>query len=195
MGTASAHGAPLGLPPRRQARSLVDTEFMPNTRLPNSIFLVLVLVAAVQWWHYAQRLPEIVGSHFGKSGFASAWQTKAAFFSVELTVIVMATIVTFVIPRLITAMPASTINLPKKEFWLSAERREETYAFLRAQMAWFGCTLFAFLLFVMELVFRANLQTPPRLNNAAFVPALVAFIAFSTIWTLRFVLHFYRTEN
>ena len=167
---------------------------MGNTRFPNSIFVVLVLVAAVQSNHYAQRLPDIVGSHFGTSGFASAWQTKMALFMVELTVIVVATIVSFGAPRLITAMPASAINLPNKEFWLSPERREETFLFLRAQMAWFGCALLAFLLFVMELVFRANLQTPPRLNNAAFVPALVVFIAFSATWTIRFVFHFSRAE-
>jgi uncharacterized membrane protein len=168
---------------------------MPNTRLPNSIFFVLVLVAAMQSAYYAPRIPEILGSHFGKSGIASAWQTRVAFFTTELIVIVMATLVSFGIPRLIAAMPASTISLPNKDFWLSPERREETFAFLRAQIAWLGCVLLAFLLFVMELVFRANLHTPPQLNTAVFVPALLAFLAFSTTWTLRFVFHFYKTES
>lgn len=168
---------------------------MPNTRLPNSIFFALILVAAVQTTYYAQRLPERMGSHFGTSGFASAWQTKIAFFTVELIVIVLATFVSFVIPQLMAAMPASIINLPNKDFWLSPERREQTFSFLRSQMAWFGCALLAFLLFVMELVFRANLQTPPRLNNAAFVPALIVFVVFSTSWSLRVVFHFSRTAN
>jgi uncharacterized membrane protein len=168
---------------------------MRNTRLPNSIFFVLILVAAVQSNYYAHSLPDIVGSHFGTSGLASAWQTKVAFFSVELAIIVLAAIISFGVPRLIAAMPASAINLPNKDFWLSPERREETFSFLRMQMAWFGCALLAFLLFVMELVFRANLQTPPRLNNAAFVPALVVFLVFSTSWTIRFMVHFYRTDN
>jgi uncharacterized membrane protein len=167
---------------------------MPNARVPNSIFFALVLVAAVQWAYYAPRLPEIVGSHFGKSGFASAWQTKVALLFVELIVIVLATFVSFGIPRLIAAMPASTINLPNKEFWLSPERREDTFSFVRSQMAWFGCTLLAFLLSVMELVFRANLHTPPQLNTGVFVPALLAFVAFSTAWTIRLVFHFSRTE-
>ncbi len=155
---------------------------MPNTRLPNSIFFVLVLVAAMQSAYYAPRIPEILGSHFGKSGIASAWQTRVAFFTTELIVIVMATLVSFGVPRLIAAMPAP-------------ERREETFAFLRAQIAWLGCVLLAFLLFVMELVFRANLHTPPQLNTAVFVPALLAFLAFSTTWTIRLIFHFYRTES
>ncbi len=168
---------------------------MPNTRLPNSIFFVLILVAAVQSAYYAPRIPEILGAHFGKSGFVNAWQTKVAFFATELTIIVLATFVSFGIPRLIAAMPTSTLNLPNKDFWLSPERREDTFSFLREQIAWLGCVLLAFLLFVMELVFRANLHTPPQLNTAAFVPALVAFLAFSTVWTIRPVFHFYRTDN
>jgi uncharacterized membrane protein len=168
---------------------------MSNTRLPNSIFFALVLVAGLQSAYYASRIPEILGSHFGKSGFASAWQTKAAFFSTELIIIVLATFVSFGIPRIIAVMPASRINLPNKEFWLSPERREDTLAFLRAQIAWLGCVLLAFLLFVMELVFRANLQKPPQLNTAVFVPALLGFLAFSTTWTIRLVLHFFRTGN
>jgi len=168
---------------------------MSNTRLPNSIFFALVVLAAVQLNYYAQRLPEIVGSHFGTSGFASAWQTKVAFFTVELTVIVVATIVSFGIPRLIAAMPASAINLPNKDFWLSPQRREGTISFLRTQMAWFGCALLAFLLLVMELVFRANLQKPPRLNTAAFVLALLMFVVFSAMWSIRLVLRFSRTPE
>jgi uncharacterized membrane protein len=194
-GTASAHCAEQILKGQSEARTLKERGFMRNTRLPNSIFFALVLVAAVQLRYYAERLPEIVGSHFGTSGLASAWQTKLAFFSVELTIIVLAAIISFVVPGLIAAMPAAAINLPNKDFWLSSERREETYSFLRTQMAWFGCALLAFLLFVMELVFRANLQTPPRLNNAAFLPALVVFLVFSTSWTARLVIHFYRTES
>jgi len=47
--------------------------------------------------------------------------------------------------------------------------------YLQMRMAWFGCALLAFLLFVMELVFRANLHDPPRLNSGALILALAAF--------------------
>jgi hypothetical protein len=47
----------------------------------------------------------------------------------------------------------------------------------------------------MELVFRANLQTPPRLNMAAFVPALLAFVAFDTVAILRLILHFSKIQG
>jgi hypothetical protein len=104
--------------------------------------------------------------------------------------VVLAAVVGFGVPRIIEAMPVSLINLPKKEFWLGPERREETLFYIRAWSAWFGCGLLAFLLFVMELAFRANLQSPPRFNNGAFVPALLAFVAFDAIALIWLILHF-----
>jgi hypothetical protein len=169
--------------------------FMSNTRLPSSIFLVLVLVGAMQYLYYAPRLPEIVASHFGISGAVNGWQTKAAFFAVELAIILLATVISFGVPRLIEAMPVSLINLPHKEFWLGPERREDTLSYIRRWSAWFGCGLLAFLLFVMELAFRANLRTPPHFNNAAFVPALLAFVVFDTVALVWLILHFSRTQD
>lgn len=168
---------------------------MLNTRLPHSIFFTLVALGAVQLFYYAPRIPEILGSHFARGGFVNGWQTKAAFFSTELAMIVLATVVAFGIPRIIAAVPVSLINLPHKEYWLAPERRENTLAYIRVWSAWFGCGLLAFLLFVMELAFRANLHTPPQLNNAAFVPALLAFVAFDTMLVLRLILHFARTPS
>ena len=163
-----------------------------NIRLPSSVFFALGLLGAAQYAYYARRLPEVLGSHFAGNGAVNGWQTKAAFFGMELGIVVLAAVVGFAIPRIIGAMPVSLINLPNKEFWLGPERRGESLLYIRAGSAWFGCALLAFLLFVMELVFRANLQTPPRLNSAALVPALVAFLVFSGGSTVRLVVRFVR---
>jgi hypothetical protein len=168
---------------------------MPNTRLPSSLFFALAVLGAVQYGYYAPRLPEVLGAHFAGNGAVNGWQSKAAFFSTELVVVVLAAVVGFGVPRIIGAMPVSLINLPNKEFWLGPERREETLSYIRTWSAWFGCGLLAFLLFVMELAFRANLQTTPRFNNAAFVPALLTFVAFDTIALIWLILHFSRRRD
>src|ERR1043166_6835628 len=168
---------------------------MPNKRLPTSVFFTLALLAALQYAYYAPRLPEIVGSHFNGAGAVNAWQSKAVFFGIEIMIVVMATVIGFGVPRLISAMPVSLINLPNKGFWLAPERREETFSYLEMHMAWFGCAFLAFLLFVMELVFRANLRQPPQLNSAAFIAALVAFLLFSTISTIRLITRFAKAAS
>jgi hypothetical protein len=167
-----------------------ECSFMSNTRLPSSIFLVLALVGAMQYAYYAPRLPKIVASHFGITGVVNGWQPKTAFFGVELAMILLATAISFGVPRLIEAMPISLINVPHKEFWLAPERREDTLSYIRTWSVWFGCGLLAFLLFVMELAYRANLHTPPHFNNAAFVPALLAFVIIDTVLLMRLILHF-----
>jgi uncharacterized membrane protein len=163
---------------------------MSNMRLPSSVFFALALLGAVQYVYYAPRLPEVLGSHFAVNGAVNGWQSKAAFFSMELAIVVLAAVVGFGIPRIIAAMPVSLINLPNREFWLSPERRDETLSYIRVWSAWFGCALLAFLLFVMELAFRANLHTPPRFNNSAFVPALLAFVIFDAAALIWLILHF-----
>lgn len=163
---------------------------MPNTRLPTSVFFALGLLAAVQYAYYAPRLPEIIGSHFNRGGAVNALQTKAAFFTTEILMVVLAAAIGFGVPRIIAAMPASMVNLPNKNFWLAPDRREETFAYLQMHMAWFSCALLAFLLYVMQLVFRANLQQPPQLDNASFIAALVAFLLFVAVSTIRLVTHF-----
>jgi hypothetical protein len=98
----------------------------------------------------------------------------------------------FGIPRLIGVLPLSLVNVPNKEYWLAPERREETLAFFRAQFAWFGCGFLAFLIVVNQLVFDANQTRPRHLNGGAFVVAMIAFLAFVGIWTVRLVLRFSR---
>jgi uncharacterized membrane protein len=168
---------------------------MDKARFPASIFVLLVVFGAGQFAYYAPRIPDVLGSHFARGGFVNGWQTKAAFFSAELAMIALATVVSFGIPRLIAVVPVSLINLPHKEYWLAPERREDTLVYIRVWSAWCGCGLLAFLLFVVELAFRANLRTPPQFDNAAFVPALLAFVVFDTMLLVRLILHFSRTPD
>jgi uncharacterized membrane protein len=163
-----------------------------NTRLPGCIFLLLVLLGAVRANLYAAHMPATLASHFGAHGMANGWQSQTGFFTLDVLVTVLAAVIAFGVPRVMTVVPASAINLPNKEFWFGPQQRESTLAFFRAQFAWFGCALLAFLLVVNELVFRANRTSPRQLSDTAFAAALVIFLAFSGIWTIRMILHFSR---
>lgn len=163
-----------------------------NTRLPTSFFVFLVFVGALQGYSYAGQMPDPLATHFGASGLANGWQSKAAFFSTELGLLVLAAVLAFGVPRMMASVPLSLVNLPNKEYWFSPERRAATLAFFRAQFAWFGCALLAFLLFVNELVFRANLAYPHRLNGSAFTIGIILFFVFVATWTIRLAVHFSR---
>lgn len=165
-------------------------ETTPSLRLPGSVFVTLVLYGVVQARFYSSRMPWVIASHFGSHGAPNGWQTQSAFFAMEIFVVAIAALLGFLVPKTLSAIPVSLINLPNKQYWLAPERRESTLGYFRLHFAWFGCALLAFLLFVMELAFRANLTTPHQLNNTAFIAALIAFLAFMTFWTVRFVAYF-----
>ena len=165
-------------------------ENAPSTRLPHSIFFFLVLVGLVQANYQAAHLPRMIATHFGKDGIANGWQSKGVSFYTEAVLIVLAASISFGIPRLLEMVPLSLVNLSNKEYWFAPERRANTLAYLRAQFAWFGCALLAFLLVVYKLVFRANLVFPHQLNTTAFVTVLFAFLAFVAIWIVRLIMHF-----
>jgi len=166
-----------------------------NTKLPGSVFVALILYGIFQGNFYGAKLPGVLATHFGGRGFPNGWQTHSAFFVTELFVVALATLIGFGVPALLSAIPVSLINLPNKDHWFAAERREATLSYLRAAFAWFACGLLAFLLFVNELVFRANLDTPRRLNTSAFVTALFVFLAFTAFWCIRLITHFSRSAK
>ena len=155
--------------------------------MPGSIFVALIVYGVMQGRYYGSRMPDILATHFGGRGQPNGWQTHSAFLVTELLVVALAAAIGFGVPALIGKIPVSLVNLPNKEYWFGPERRESTMAHFQASFAWFACGLLAFLLFVNELVFRANLESPRRLNTTAFVTALFAFLAFTAIWTIRLI--------
>lgn len=170
-------------------------EATPSLRLPGSIFVALIAYGIFQGHYYASRLPDILATHFGGRGLPNGWQTHSAFWATETFVVSLATLIGFGVPAMLRAIPVSLIDVPNKEHWFAPERRESTLAYFRATFAWFACGLLAFLLFVNELVFRANLTTPRHLNTTAFVAALFAFMAFTAIWTVRLIGRFSRNPR
>jgi hypothetical protein len=139
-------------------------------------------------------MPQPIASHFRSGGMPNGWQTKTGFFGLELGVVVLATVMAFGLPRILAAVPVSLINVRNKEYWFGPAQLQNTLFFFKVQFAWFGAALLAFLLFVNELVFRANLASPHRLNTTAFVAAMAVFLTFVVVWTVRLILHFSKTN-
>jgi hypothetical protein len=139
-------------------------------------------------------MPQTVASHFRSGGLPNGWQSQIGFFATELGVVVLATVMAFGLPRILGIVPVSLINVQNKEYWFGPAQLENTLFFFKVQFAWFGCALLAFLLFVNELVFRANLASPHRLNTTAFVAAMAVFLTFVVVWTVRLILHFSKTN-
>jgi uncharacterized membrane protein len=158
---------------------------MRETRLPKLVFGVLAIGAAIYFSSCYAQLPDVMASHFDARGVPNGWQTKSAFFSVLIGVSVLAAVVGFGIPRLITLLPPEYINLPNKRYWLAPERRAETMDFLNGYFAWFGCALFAVILFTINFALQANLHPERRPDATPMWYVLAGFLAFALLGTVR----------
>jgi uncharacterized membrane protein len=163
-----------------------------DSRLPKLLFVALALYAAVHFSRYYPLLPDVVASHFNGRGAANGWQTKSAFFGVLVGVSVLAAVVGFGIPRIITALPPELINLPNKRYWLSPERRGKTMDFLNGYFAWFGCALFLIMILTFDYALQLNLhpENPPDPSRMWYI--LAGFLTFVLVGTIRLLTTFLR---
>lgn len=168
---------------------------MNDSRFPALFFLLLLALAMLQWVHAYPQLPDRMASHFSANGTPNGWQPKQAFFLVMPLVVVLCAVMSFLVPRVIALMPSDKINLPNKDYWLAPERRDETWRFFGAQMAWFGCALLFLLLSAASLAINANLPSIGQFDSQRMWYVLAGFVIFVVIWMIHFVRHFFNVPN
>ena len=168
---------------------------MQDARLPKLVFAVLAVGAAIYFSTYYAQMPDVVASHFNGRGVANGWQTKPAFFMVFVGVSVLAALIGFGIPRIISAMPPQLINLPNKRYWLAPDRLAETRAFLNNYFAWFGCAVFLVIILTFDYAIQSNLHPDNRPDISRMWYILVGFLAFVAVWIVCLLTRFLRTPQ
>jgi hypothetical protein len=153
---------------------------MSTTRLPKSIFFAILAAGVLQCVHDFPLLPDRMASHFGASGIPNGWMTKSQFLIVYAVVVIPAAALEFWIPRRI-AKNRARLNLPNKEYWLGPERHAETFGYLNAFFAWYGCAFLLLEVLAMGLAMRANFNDPVQLPTGPIVSALAAFLLFNVV--------------
>jgi hypothetical protein len=140
------------------------------------------------------RLPERTASHFNAAGLPDGWMTRSGTLwamggvTLGLTVLLLGAFYG------IRYLPASVINLPKREYWLGGERRADTVEFLFRAGVWLACIEVLLMLGVHGLLVAANLQATPRLSAGIYAlggGSLAAVI----IWSVVVIGRFYRTPS
>jgi uncharacterized membrane protein len=166
-----------------------------DSRLPKFVFALLALYAAVHFSYNYPQLPGVVASHFNAQGLPNGWQTKSAFFAVFVGVSVLAVLVGFGIPRIISAIPPRLINLPNKQYWLAPQHLEETRAFLNTYFAWFGCAVFLVMILTFDYAIQSNLHPDSHANPSRMWQVLAGFLVFTIIWIARTFMRFGRVPG
>ncbi len=137
---------------------------------------LLSLVAIGQNAFYWTELPEQVATHFNAAGEPDSWMDKTSATVMLIALQLGLPWMLVGIGRMTRMLPASLINIPNREYWLSDDRREASLAFVQQFVLAVAVTASLFIMVINHLTFVANIRGE-SLNLPAFVLLLVLYLA------------------
>src|ERR1700704_380948 len=158
------------------------------------LFALYIACGAVFIWLSSMRLPPLVASHFGASGLANGFMTRADYIVFMVAFVIGLPAFVVLVTWFAVGNAKARLNLPNRDYWLAPERRGGTVAFLRNGILWFCILPGSFLCYAHALVVLANGIQPPRLANSWFIGGLVAFFIVLFIAVRKFLGRFRRTD-
>jgi uncharacterized membrane protein len=157
--------------------------------------LLLVAVAAIlMMQHYYPLMPDPMASHFDGAGRPNGYQSREGFFLLSGAMLLLVVAIFGGAGFVFRVVPTNLFNLPNREYWLAPERRAATMEFMTRQMEWFGVVTLILLIGVLWAAMEANLRPDPVLDSSTMWWMMGAYLAFTTVWLVRFVLRF-RTSS
>ena len=159
---------------------------------PRRLFWILLAVAAVQAAYFYPQLPAEVVSRFGPEGEALQTMTKSGFTLLHLGIIAVIAALFGGVP--LEHVPDAFIHIPRKKFWLDAERREESVRVLQDEIFVICNATLLLLTVIFHWVLQANLLETPHLDPSFTWVPFGLYIAYTMVWTLRLLRRF-QTPN
>jgi uncharacterized membrane protein len=143
-----------------------------------AVLTVFGLVAAglgMQTWYWGQ-LPDRIATHFGIDGSPNEWMSKANATLLLCGVQVGLPLLLLGIALSLSKIPNSLINIPNREYWLQADRREASLGHMQNMLAWIAVLVAIEINAIVHLTFLAN-RDGTGLNKGLFVGILLTFLA------------------
>jgi hypothetical protein len=154
-------------------------------RAPIALIAGFVAWAVLRWAIIWDELPPVLMSHFNARGDADGFMSREAFVWTLAAIGGGTVLMLLLIPPLIAVLPASTLNIPHREYWLP-ERRPQVQHKLSVFSAWSAAGLTALLVAVLELTLRANIDQEPLSSAVWFVVGgYVIGTGLSLVWLVR----------
>ena len=136
----------------------------------------LVVFGVIVHLVYYPHLPDQVASHFNAAGQADGFMSKSNYFAMMICLTVGMPAFLAALAWGIKYMPASMVNVPHKEYWLSPSMRPYTDALNEKILLWVALSTSAFLAVLGHLTNRANCRNED-LPTVLFAAVLLAYLA------------------
>ena len=143
---------------------------------------VVVRIATLVW--AVLQLPDKIATHFGPSGAADGWGTRAGYVAFD---VILSAALILGLPMLVTLILAGSgvgLNIPHKEFWLREENRPLLRRRLTGDMLFIGGATGLLLSWIDIEVVRANTLATPAMGASSWIAILlfVVVVVGYTVW-------------
>lgn len=163
---------------------------MKTSRTPTLLLGLLYACFLCYLAFSAAQLPDRVAAHFDLAGRADGWMSRSAWL---LSMLLFGFVFPLFVPALffvLRFMPAGGFNIPHRDYWLAADRRAETFAFLFRHSLWFACAAIGFVCGIQFLTIEANRHSPAQLSTPMMCALAGCFVAGIVVWIIRMFLYF-----
>lgn len=155
-----------------------------NTLVPLMLMVLLYLILLLNLSRLSATLPETVATHFNFRGVPDGWMPRQAFLIFIAAFAALVPLFLCGIALITRILPASLINVPNREYWLSPERRRSTDRILFSHMLWLCCLMIAFMNGIFRVVVRANLSPAQQMSNKDLFLLMGAFLVALIVWII-----------
>jgi hypothetical protein len=166
---------------------------MGRNKLPAAALLTALVLCLAQAAFYFRRLPHLAVSHFNAQGMPDGFMDRSflvgLYVGVELLIAAAFLLPGFAFSR----VPASLLNLPNKDHWMTPERREETLDWVSGGMMWMGTATLILLFDIFGQMLAVNLGAASELSHPE--ASMGVYFVFSALWMGAFWRRFARTPS
>jgi len=158
------------------------------------LFIALTSAAAIFIALSSAALPALVATHFGLGGVPNGWMSRERYLAV---IFVAATLLPLAVAALHALLPRifpRAVNVPNRDYWLAAERREAALAALAGFVWAFACLLTLFVAGMHWTILGAHASVPPRLVEAHVHTLVLGFGIALGAWLIALLLRFRRPD-
>ena len=137
-------------------------------------------------------MPERVATHFNGSGEPNGWMSRSANQMFMLAFGLAFPLFVVLLCYLTRFLPSGLVNIPRRDYWLAPERRNETSDYLVRHSLWFACLAVCFVIGIQYSIVQANRLTPPHLSTPILLSVAGSFLAGTAVWVVVLFHHFRR---
>ena len=157
--------------------------------------LCLTVFGAVFVIYTTRYLPDTVATHFGAGNQANGWMSRDGYLLFTLSFMIgIPALVSYCVGTLPRKFPHRT-NVPHRDYWLGAERREDSLQYLSAHGKRLGGLIVMMMVGMHYVILQAHQTRPPMLRLSSFTSILIGFSVALVWWIVRLYRRFARPSN